>query len=87
MGAENIISNVWAHLLDFVMGIYNSIYTFFNSKLFWEWFEPKMFFSYYDIVTKETVAVELSVGTLMLGSGILVMMGVWVWKWVKQIII
>lgn len=82
-----MITDVWKHLIDFCMGVYNSIYAFFNSTLFWDWFKPTMSFTYYDIVSKDTVSVDLSVGTLMLGSGILVMMGVWIWKWVKQIII
>lgn len=82
-----MITDIWKHLLDFTMGVYNSLYSFFNSSLFWDWFKPTMSFSYYDIVTKETLSVDLSVGTLMLGSGILVTLGVWIWKWVKQIII
>lgn len=82
-----MITDVWMHLIDFLMGIYNTIYGFFNSPMFWEWFNPTLSISYYDIVAKESVAVDVSVGTMMLGSGIIVMMSVWVWKWVKQIII
>lgn len=79
--------DVWKLLLDFIMGVYSSIYGFFNSSLFWDWLGLTVSFDYYDIVEQQTMSVDLSVATLMLGSGIIVMLGVWIWKWVKQIIL